>query len=79
VNDAATAATTVTVLVVLFDPEALVAVRVTVLAPVVVNVWLGFWAVLVPPSPKFHSHEVGLPVDVSVNATDWLTAGEAGL
>jgi hypothetical protein len=70
VNDAATAATTVTVRVVLIDPEALVAVRVTVLAPAVVNAWLGFWEVLVPPSPKFHCHEVGLPVDVSVNATD---------
>ena len=28
---------------------------------------------------KFHCQEVGLPVDVSVNCTDWPTAGEAGL
>ena len=34
---------------------------------------------LVPPSPKFHCHEVGLPVDVSVNCTDWPAAGEVGL
>jgi len=36
-NDAASTATAVTVRVVLFDPEALVAVSVTVFAPVVVN------------------------------------------
>ena len=78
-NDAATAATTVTVRVVLFDPEALVAVRVTVFAPAVVYAWLGFWEVLVPPSPKFHCHEVGLPIEVSVNATDCPGAGKAGL
>jgi hypothetical protein len=35
--------------------------------------------VLVPPSPKFHCQEVGLPVDVSVNATDCPGAGKAGL
>jgi hypothetical protein len=69
VKDAASAATTVTVRLVLFDPEALVAVNVTVFDPAVANVWLGFREVLVPPSPKFHCHEVGLPVDVSVNAT----------
>jgi hypothetical protein len=55
---------------VLVEPVLLVTVKVTVFAPVVVNAWLGFWDVLVPPSPKFHCHEVGLPVDVSVNATD---------
>jgi hypothetical protein len=42
-------------------------------------VWLGFWAVLVVPSPKFHDQEVGLPADVSVNCTDWPAAGEVGL
>jgi hypothetical protein len=35
--------------------------------------------VLVVLSPKFHSHEVGLPVDVSVNCTACPTAGEVGL
>ncbi len=61
------AATTVTVLLVLFEPEVLVAVRVTVYAPAALNVWLGFCDVLVPPSPKLHDHEVGEPVDASVN------------
>jgi len=78
-NDAASAATTVTVLVVLFDPEALVAVSVTVFAPVVVKAWLGFWEVLVDPSLKFHCQKVGPPVDVSVNCTAWPAVGEAGL
>jgi hypothetical protein len=35
--------------------------------------------VLVVPSPKFQLHDVGLPVDVSVNWIVWLIAGEAGL
>ena len=33
------------------------------------NVWDGFCAELVPPSPKVHAHDVGVPVDVSVNDT----------
>jgi hypothetical protein len=35
--------------------------------------------VLVDPSPKFHCHEVGDPVDVSVNCTVWPATGEVGL
>jgi hypothetical protein len=66
-------------LVVLFDPEALVTVRVTVLAPAIVYEWLGFWYVLVTPSPKFHSQKEGVPAEVSVNCTACPTAGEAGL
>jgi hypothetical protein len=54
---------------VLVEPALLVTVNDTVLDPVVANVWLGFWEVLVPPSPKFHCHDVGLPVDVSVYCT----------
>jgi hypothetical protein len=42
-------------------------------------VWLGFWAVLVVPSPKFHCQEVGLPVEVSVNCTAWPAVGELGV
>jgi hypothetical protein len=79
VKDAASGAPTVTVRVVLFDPEALIAISATVLAPAVANTWLGFWAVLVPPSPKFHCQEVGFPVEVSVNCTVWPAIGEAGL
>jgi hypothetical protein len=40
---------------------------------------LGFWEVLVEPSPKAQLHDVGVPVEVSVNWTDWPAAGEAGL
>jgi hypothetical protein len=50
----------------------------TAYVPVVANVWLGFCAVLVPPSPKLHDHDVGVPVDASVNWTVWLTPGEPG-
>jgi hypothetical protein len=45
----------------------------------VANVWDGFWTVLVDPSPKLHCHEVGEPVDVSLNCTAWPAAGAAGL
>jgi metal-sulfur cluster biosynthetic enzyme len=79
VKDAMIAATTVTVWLILFDPELFVTVNVTVFDPAVVNVWLGFREVLVPPSPKFHCRDVGLPVDLSVKATDCPAAGEAGL
>jgi hypothetical protein len=37
--------------------------------PAAVYVYVGFWAVDVPPSPNDHAHDVGLPVDVSVNVT----------
>jgi hypothetical protein len=33
----------------------------------------------VEPSPKLHDHEVGVPVDVSVNWTDCPAAGDVGL
>jgi hypothetical protein len=35
--------------------------------------------VLVPPSPKLHCQEVGLPVEVSVNCTACPATGEAGV
>jgi hypothetical protein len=35
--------------------------------------------VLEKPSPKSHCQEVGEPVDVSVNCTAWLTAGNIGM
>lgn len=62
----------------LLEPEVFVTVRVTVYDAVAMNVWLGFWAVLVAPSPKFHCHEVGEPVEVSVNCTAWPATGEVG-
>ena len=79
VKEAASAAVTVSVLVVLLDPEVLVTVRVTVFDPAAAYAWLGFREVLVPPSPKLHCHELALPVDVSINCTDCPAAGDAGL
>jgi uncharacterized membrane-anchored protein len=79
VKDATSAGATVMVWVAVSEPELFVTVNVTVLLPAVANVWLGFREVLLPPSPKFHCREVGLPVDVSVNRTDCPAAGEAGL
>lgn len=78
-NAAVKAATRVSVRVAVCELVLLVTVSVTVLVPAVAYVWLGFWAVLVAPSPKFHCQEVGEPVDVSVNCTAWPVAGEAGL
>jgi len=79
VKEAASAVVTVTVRLTLLEPELLVTVKVTVLDPAVVYVWLGFWDVLVPLSPKFHCQEVGVPAEVSVNCTDCPAAGETGL
>ena len=31
--------------------------------------WLGFWVLAVVPSPNVQYHAVGLPVEVSLNAT----------
>jgi len=36
-------------------------------------------AVEFAPSPKFHCHEVGFPVEVSVNCTGWPATGEIGV
>ena len=69
---------TFTVRLVLLEPVPLLTVRVTVKEETVVYVWLGFWEDEVPPSPKFHCQEVGLPVDVSVNCTACPTTGDAG-
>jgi hypothetical protein len=79
VKTAVSGAPTVKVRLMLLDPEALVTVKVTVFVPTLANVWLGFWAVLVAPSPKFQDQAAGLPADVSVNCTDWPVTGVAGL
>jgi hypothetical protein len=68
----------VTTLLAVFVPEAFPAVRVTVNVPAAAYVWVGFWSVLVPPSPKFQDHVAGDPVDASVNCTDTFAAGDAG-
>jgi hypothetical protein len=51
------------------EPTTLDAVMVTTNVPAVANVCDGFAAVLVPPSPNVQAHEVGPPVEVSVNET----------
>jgi hypothetical protein len=78
---ASTATFTIWVFVLVLE-FASVTVRVTVFCPDVVNVWVGFWTLLVPPSPKFQDQVVSAPlptVDVSVNVTNWLMAGEVGV
>ena len=59
-----TAGATATVRLRLVEPQALVAVRVTVEDPGFGKVWTGCWAVLVPPSPKVQDQAVGEPVEV---------------
>jgi hypothetical protein len=58
-------------------PAALDAVSVTVCVPAA-NVCDGFCTVDVPPSPKFHAHDVGDCVEVSVNATTNGAAPDSG-
>jgi len=60
-------------------PAELTAVSVTVYDPAAVKVWLGFWMELVPPSPKFHDQDVGLPVDLSVNVMVCAVTGASGV
>jgi hypothetical protein len=54
-------------------------IRFTQFCPAAEYVWLGFWTELEALSPKFHCQEVGLPVEVSMNCTACLIAGEEGL
>ena len=79
VKDAVRAEPTMTVWLTLLEPEALVTVKVTEYDPARAKIWLGFWVVLVPESPKFHRQEAGLPFDVSVNRIVCPATGEAGL
>jgi hypothetical protein len=66
--------------VVVVDDEPLDATKVTVLTPVVVKVKAAFVAVLVAGVAPVvvHVYEVGLPVEVFVNVTDWLTHDDVG-
>jgi hypothetical protein len=68
----------VTARVATLEPAVLRTVSVTVKEPADAKAWLGCWAALVPPSPKSHDHDVGFPVELSENCTDWLTSGDAG-
>jgi len=49
--------------------ELLLTVSMTSYEAPLVNLWTGCWAVDVAPSPKFHDHNEGLPVEVSVKRT----------
>jgi hypothetical protein len=60
---------TTTTLVTLLESEALVTTKDTAYEPAAAKAWLGFWSVLVEPSLKFQLHEVGLPLELSVNWT----------
>jgi hypothetical protein len=77
-SDSGVSARDVTARLVPFEPAALRAVSVTVNVPAIAKAWLGCCAALVPPSPKSHDHDVGFPVELSVNCTDWFTSGDAG-
>jgi len=55
--------------VTVLPPAEFDAVNATVYVPEVAYVWLGFCAVDVLASPKSQAHDVGVPVEVSVNCT----------
>jgi hypothetical protein len=55
--------------VVVLLPAALATVNVTVYVPAARYLCSGFSNGEPPPSPKSHDHDVGEPVDVSVNCT----------
>ena len=58
-------------------PAELEQVSVMVNDPAAAKAWLGFCMELVPPSPKSHDQELGLPVEASVKTTGWLAVGVA--
>src|SRR4051794_12528883 len=62
--------TVMTFVAALLWPPLLLATRLTVYVPAAAQLWLGFWAVNVVPSPKSQFQLVALPVLVSVNATE---------
>lgn len=65
----------------LVSPSLSVIVRVIVLIPLSVYLWVGFWLVEVVPSPKLHCHdaiEPSLSVDRSVKEIVSSTDGSSG-
>jgi hypothetical protein len=77
-SDSGVSARDVTARLATLEPAALRTVSVTVKAPAVAKAWLGCCAALVPPSPNSHDQDVGFPVELSENCTDWFTSGDAG-
>ena len=74
VKDATGGSTTVTVRVNVEEPPALDAVSITVYVPGALKGRTGFCTIDEdPPSPKFQSHSVGSPVEVSVKLSGSLT------
>jgi hypothetical protein len=76
---ARTAWDTVTLLLTVLEPAALVAVSETVKVPEAAKAWVGFLDVLVPPSPKVQAQAVGVLVEVSLKVTVCPITGEAGV
>ncbi len=72
------AASTVINFEMVLAPWALVEISVIVNVPLVAYALVGFRVVDVAPSPKFHSHEVGVLVVWSTKLTDCEMLGEAG-
>ena len=66
---ASTAWDTVTLLLTVLEPPALVAVNETLKIPEAAKAWVGLFDVLVEPSPKVQDQAVGVLVDASVKVT----------
>jgi hypothetical protein len=69
---------TVRVLVALFEDAPVAMTRVILLNPEAVKTWIGFFAVLVVPSPKSHCHDMAFPVEPSENWTACPSTGYLG-
>ena len=68
----------VSVRIVLLEPEWFVTIRFTLWNPGFINVCTGFFSVLVEPSPKSQSQDVGSAVDVPSKLTACPSTGKAG-
>jgi hypothetical protein len=62
-----------------FVPELPLASNDTVKTPELLKTWLGFLTELIPPSPKSHCQDVGVPEVVSENCTVCPGLGVTGL
>ena len=77
-KDAAASGMIMIVLTDFLYPALLAATKVTFRNPGIEYLWEGFWAVLVVPSPKSQSQEIGLPVEASTNWTVCPAVGYLG-
>ena len=60
------------------EPLAFAAVSLTLYEPAAAKACVGLRRVEVPPSPNSQSHDVGLPVERSLNETVWPATGAVG-